>query len=102
MKYEIWQLPTRHPNKFMHLDWCKKPIEIFDYVQVYTGKIDREIKDVDEFLEQLFYKFNQDTPTDYHAAAMSVSDLICLIGACNRRFWFYVDGVGFKEIEVEV
>lgn len=101
MRYEIWQLPPSHPNKFMHLDWCKKEITILDYVHVYAGKIDKEVKDVDNFLESLFCKFNQDIPDDYHAASMSVSDLICLIGSCNKRFWFYVDGQGFKEVEME-
>lgn len=101
MKYEVWQLPTKHPNKYMHLDWCTKPIDVLDYVLVYAGKIDREIEDVDIFLEELFQMFNLDQPEDYHAASMSVSDLICLIGSCEKRFWFYVDGVGFKEVEID-
>lgn len=101
-QFEIWQLPGGHPNKYMHLDWCKKPVDIMDYVQVYAGKIDKEIKDVDIFLEELFERFNINQPDDYYAASMSVSDLICLIGNCNKRFWFYVDGKGFKEVEVNV
>ena len=101
MKYEIWKLPLSHPNKFMNLNWCKKEVDIRDYVMVYGGKINEEIEDIDEFLENLFYIFNNEHPNDYHASSMSVSDLICLIGSCNKRFWFYVDGIGFKEVEVD-
>lgn len=102
MKFEIWQLPISHPNKFMHSEWCKKNIQIRDYVMVYSGEIKSDTEDINEFLEELFYIFNNEHPADYHAASMSVSDIVCLIGKCNKRFWFYVDGEGFKEVEANV
>ena len=94
MKYEIWQLPVSHPNKYMHLDWCKKTVDILDYVMVYFG-ITNEDTDI---LETLFYIHNEEPPADYHAASMSVSDIVCLIDDVGKRTWWYVDGVGFKEI----
>ena len=102
MRYEIWQAPLSCPYKFMHYDWItgKKP-NIRDYVLVYSGETKGEIKNINEYLEKLFYIFNEEHPADYHSASMSVSDIVCLIGECNHRFWFYVDGIGFKEIEVE-
>lgn len=95
MRFEIWQLPTSNPNKFMHLDWCKTPVDIRDYVMVYAGKGNL---DTENGLEELFYIFNQERPADYHAASMSVSDLVCLSDSNNERSWWYVDGIGFKNI----
>lgn len=100
IKYEIWQLPLSSDYKFKHYDWLDKKPTIRDYVMVYAGERDIYIDDVNEYLEALFYIFNQEHPGDYHAASMSVSDLVCLIDEYNKRTWYYVDGLGFKEIEV--
>ena len=97
IKYEIWQLPMRSPYKFMHYDWIKtKPI-IGDYVIVYAG----EIEDGIDVLENIFELLNVDYPPDYHAASLSVSDVICLVTEANQRYWWYVDGKGFKSLGEE-
>ena len=104
--YEIWQAPPSCPYKFYHYDWIKgqKP-NVRDYVMVYRDdfitfdKTIREKKfDTEQTLEYIFEMLNVDQPLDYHAASLSVSDVICLIDD-NKRSWWYVDGVGFVELK---
>lgn len=100
-KFEIWQLPLSSDYKFKYYDWLDRKPTIRDYVMVYAGEREMHIDDVNEYLETLFYIFNQEHPEDYHAASMSVSDLVCLIDKYHKRTWYYVDGLGFKEVEME-
>ena len=99
VKYEVWQLPLSSPYKFSHYDWLKEEPTVKDYVIVYFGiyssSIGRKKRDV--VLEDIFGKINWETPIDYHAASMSVSDVICLIDD-DKRTWWYVDGIGFKQL----
>lgn len=104
--YEIWQAPLSCPYKFLHYDWIKgqKP-NVKDYVMVYYDNFitfDKTIKEkklnTEQTLEYIFEMLNVDQPLDYHAAALSVSDVICLIDD-NKRSWWYVDGVGFVELK---
>ena len=98
MKYEIWQLPLSNKAKFMHYDWLEKKPQIPEYVMVYAGFYGQQ-KDTEEILEDIFYLLNENHPKDYHAASLSVSDLICLIDDYHSREWWYVDGLGFKKME---
>ena len=99
MKYEIWQAPSSAKFKFMHYDWIEgnKPT-ICDYVMVYSGETEIE----DDILESLWEMFNVNPPGDYHGMSLSVSDVICLIDRYNKRRWWYVDGIGFHNLNWEV
>ena len=102
IKYEIWQLPLSSPYKFHRYEWIKDPsiIKIRDYVLVYAGNITENPEgDMQELLEWIFDILNGDYPDDYYAASLSVSDVVCLIYSANKRKWFYVDGVGFMELD---
>lgn len=107
IKYEIWQAPPSCPYKFYHYDWIKgqKP-DRRDYVLVYVEDFitfDKHIKQLqlntEETLEYIFEILNVDPPLNYHAAPLSVSDVVCLIDENNKRTWWYVDGIGFKELD---
>ena len=97
IKFEIWQMPVSNPNKYMHYDWCKYPVDIKDYVMVYEGE-ESESKVVGNLLEDIFEKLNVNFPKDYYASSLSVSDVVCLIRG-NSREWWYVDGIGFKKLD---
>lgn len=100
MVYEIWKMPLSNPNKFMWYEHCKNPVDIKDYVMVYSGKTG-DIMGNRRVLEMLFEKFNVTHPDDYHSSSMSVSDLVCTINDdTNERTWWYVDGIGFRKVEV--
>lgn len=100
VKYEVWQLPLSSPYKFLHYDWFEEEPTMGDYVMVYSGiyflGIGRKRRDV--VLENLFRRLNLETPIDYRVAPVSVSDVICLIND-YKRTWWYVDGVGFKQLD---
>ncbi len=98
MRFEIWQLPTANKAKFLHFDWLKEKPSIYDYVMVYSGEKENHRVEIESYLEDLYEIFNVNHPEDYHAASLSVSDLICLIDEDNRRTWWYVDGIGFKKV----
>jgi len=101
MKYEIWQLPLSNKAKFNHYDWIKEKPTITDYVMVYSGKCEPQ-EHIMDLLENLFYIFNEEHPSDYHAASLSVSDLVCLIDTNNKREWWFVDGFGFKNYNDDI
>ena len=103
MIYEIWQLPPSSPYKYLHFDWIKKRPTLRDYVMVYSGEYDLKLgrKKRDVMLEDIFYRLNQEIPIDYHAAPMSVSDVVSLVGENNKRTWWYTDGIGFVQLDWE-
>ena len=72
----------------MWYDMIKKPVQLIDYVHVYTGE------SKDGSLEKIFEELNVNHPSDYYAASLSISDLIQI----DNKF-FYVDGFGFKNIK---
>lgn len=101
IKYEIWQAPINCPWKYMHYDWIKgdKP-NVKGYVMVYSGLINTyfQSEKLNSILEDIFERHNIDYPSDYHAAPLSVSDVICLMTDYNKREWYYVDGNGFVRL----
>lgn len=100
MKFEIWTMPLNNPNKFMWYGSLKKPVDIKDYVHVYTGKTGAKMGNR-RILEMLFQEFNVNHPNDYHSSSMSVSDIVCTINEeTNERTWWYVDGIGFVKIKI--
>ena len=101
INYEVWQMPLSNPNKFYHNDLCKRPITIRDYVMVYAGKTPL-LDQIDDTLESIFEQLNINEPEDYHAMALSVSDVVCLIMGDNYRAWYYVDGIGFKKLNWKI
>ena len=100
MIYEIWKLAPSNPNKFMGYDMIKIPIDITDYIMVYSGKTKDRLCN-NRILEMLFEKFNINHPDDYYSESMSVSDIICAINEeTNERVWWYVDTIGFRKVKV--
>lgn len=100
IKYEVWQMPLKDKNKFLHYDWCKEKPSIRDYVMVYSGKTIL-LDGIEDTLEFIFYTLNNDWPEDYHAASLSVSDVVCIVFG-RYRAWYYVDGFGFKKLDWKI
>ena len=100
--YEIWQAPAYSRLKLKHYDWLDAPPEIGEYVPVYSGSIENanlDDKYEGDIKERIFDIFNTDEcPADFHGMSVSVSDVICLV-VDNKREWWYVDGVGFKQLD---
>ena len=100
IKYEIWQAPAYSRLRFKHYDWLDTPPKIGEYVPVYAGSIENA-KYEGDIKERIFDMFNTDEcPEDFHGMSVSVSDVICLIKTdSNIREWWYVDGIGFKQLD---
>jgi len=64
------------------------------YNKVYEYNENTNLKDED-FLEEVFKKFNINRPDNFKGHSLSVSDIIILD---NDRIW-YCDSFGFKEMK---
>ena len=53
--------------------------------------------DTEVYLEKIYETFNFHKPKDFHARSVSVSDVI-LIRRGGISKWYYVDSIGFKEV----
>lgn len=93
MFYSVWQLPVSNKNCFRGHMFELEPIKLKDYVIVYDGEINSNN------LEDIFFLLNVNYPDDYHARSLSVSDLICTKVDTQRAKWYYVDDVGFTELD---
>lgn len=51
-----------------------------------------------DILEQIFIRYNDDMPDDYHGRSVSPSDVIELYDD-ERRQYFYCDSAGFAEVK---
>lgn len=97
MKYEIYQIKDiGHTNYAFHDYELAKKLNDFDfndYKKVYEGEI--ECDDVYDTLEDLFTIFNIKRPQDFKGHSMSVSDIVKL-----GDDYYYVNGIGFKKIDI--
>lgn len=92
--YEIYQCPPTIP--YFLLPYDETEFSFADYVHVYQGLISFE--DDNQILENIFATLNIDHPKDYFARSLSVSDII-VISDCGEKRAYYVQPIGFKQIE---
>ena len=94
--FAIYQQPVEAPGRFRSYDEQKGGIQRSGYRLVYTGELNPG-GSVGKNLNDLWYKFNQEHPADYHFPSLSVSDIVALkvdgVVSCH-----YVDSIGYKEL----
>ena len=94
--YSILQIKNHSSLKnFADYRWLTERLggfDIADYETVYSGKITGT--DTEMILEDLFYAFNMDHPSDFRGHSLSVSDVVALDG----ELW-YCDSFGWKKIQ---
>ena len=78
------------------------PVDKKNYELVYTGSLSdfpehNEERTQEQLLEEIYERFNLNHPTDYHAASVSVSDVIVL-HRNGENSSHYVDRFGFAEV----
>ena len=95
MKYEIYQIKDIENCEYPFMSWrfAESRFNFNDYEKVYEGEI--ECDDVYDTLEDLFTIFNIKRPQDFKGHSMSVSDVVKL-----GDDYYYVDGIGFKKINI--
>lgn len=64
-------------------------VDLTDYEQVYEGKFED-----DTTLEDIYYVFNMVRPEGFTGHSLSTSDIII-----DNGIVYYVDSVGFKELD---
>lgn len=77
------------------------------YYTMQNGGIDSKIYDCVfdgevecEGIEDVFVKFNVDTPMNYHGRSMSVSDIVEIVESDSiKKGCYYCDNVGWSKIE---
>lgn len=100
MQYKILQFKDIKKVNYAFMDYdyaVKHGFKLSDYVEVYAGDIRVDRKDkIFNTLDDIFTKFNIDRPEDFQGHSLSVSDLIQVEDAL-----YYVDCVGFQQVEVK-
>ncbi|RKJ70483.1 DUF4316 domain-containing protein, partial [Anaerotruncus sp. 1XD22-93] len=97
--YQINDDDSLREIRFEGLDWLQsigREVERENYNLIYTAPLSG--KDTPEVVaEQLFYRFNNEHPRDYHSPSMSVSDIVAIRrdGALSCH---YCDSFGFQQI----
>lgn len=97
----IWQLKDIYEEEygFRPLEYLRShnftPTR-YKYNLVYTRP---DIKyNINDYLENLYTEFNQNRPDDFTGHSLSVGDVI-VIDALYEERYYYVDDIGFKELE---
>ena len=97
--YQVKDDDSLREIRFEGLDWLQsigREVERENYNLIYTAPLSG--KDTPEVVaEQLFYRFNNEHPKDYHSPSMSVSDIVAIRrdGALSCH---YCDSFGFQQI----
>ena len=97
--YQVKDDDSLREIRFEGLEWLKsigREVERENYDLIYTAPLSG--KDAPEVVaEQLFYRFNNEHPKDYHSPSMSVSDIVAIRkdGALSCH---YCDSFGFQQI----
>ena len=66
------------------------------YNEVFSGEVECEN------LNEIYLKFNIDTPDDYKGRSLSVSDVIEIKAPSEENKFYFCDSIGFKEIDFDV
>lgn len=101
----IYQLPDNDDEALRHIRFLpyslvKKNGIIPNYQMyepIYIGEINSiktETNNIIELAEAVYGKFNIDIPEDFKEHSLSVSDVVVIHGRA-----FYVDSIGFVELE---
>lgn len=97
--YQVKHEDEQRDIRFEGLDWIKsigRTVERGNYDLVYTAPLEKA-DHTDAALEELWYKFNNEHPVDYHHPSMSVSDIVAIRQA-GTLSCHYVDSFGFAPV----
>ena len=96
--FQILQIPFDDPRgrgrRFFSLEESDG-LDLNLYKEVYSGSI--EAADPMTALDDLFYTFNMEHPSDFTARSLSVSDIVVLDGKK-----FYCQPAGWQKIELGI
>ena len=97
--YQVKHTDELRDIRYEGLEWLQsigRTVQRDNYELVYTAPLlSSDLKG--DTTEQLFYRFNNEHPTDYGHPSMSVSDLVA-IKQDGKVSCHYCDSVGFTEI----
>ena len=97
--YQVKHTDELRDIRYEGLEWLKsigQTVQRDNYELVYTAPLlPSDLKG--DTAEQLFYRFNNEHPADYHHPSMSVSDIVA-IKQDGKVSCHYCDSVGFTEI----
>lgn len=96
-KFRILQTGIYNNYCFRSWDEAKDKFDLEDYLLVYESTTENKESDI-EILEDLFFTFNMDHPSDYHGRSLSVSDVVAL-KRNNSWEYYYCNDVGWEYIE---
>lgn len=104
MEVRIYQVTDLRNCNYLFRDYDtarEMGFSLSDYSVVYTYNTEEEPVDLylDDFLEEVFKKFNIHRPTDFRGHSLSVSDLVELSSKSVKKALFYVDSFGFVRID---
>lgn len=96
---KVWQLKENESNHglfFSSLDFLEKfglNVSLSNYDVVYTETSDVKEMDAEDFLEDLYVKFQGAKPNGYCGHSLSVSDIISI-----DNEYYYCDSFGFEKL----
>lgn len=100
--FAIYQLKDKFINDLIFKNFEKLnqeglSISSDNYNLVYTGDIDLSKNNINQTLENIFFKFNIKRPDDFTGHSLSVSDIVA-IKQDNVVSSYYVDSCGFEQL----
>lgn len=89
--FQIDQDADKDEVKFRSLEYAleKGPIKREIYKEVYAGEVDAAS------LEDIYFIFNMDHPSDFTGHSLSVSDIVEIVDTG----FFYCDRFGFRKVD---
>lgn len=97
--YQVKNMDELRDIRFEGMDWLKsidRTVERENYDLIYTAPM-QKTDSADAALDELWYKFNNEHPADYHSPSMSVSDIVVLKQS-GEVSCHYVDSFGFTPV----
>lgn len=97
--YQVKNTDELRDIRFEGMDWLKsidRTVERENYDLIYTAPM-QKTDGADAALGELWYKFNNEHPADYHSPSMSVSDIVVLKQS-GEVSCHYVDSFGFTPV----
>lgn len=97
--YQVKHTDELRDIRYEGLEWLKsigQTVQRDNYELVYTAPLlPSDLKG--DTAEQLFYRFNNEHPADYHHSSMSVSDIVA-IKQDGKVSCHYCDSFGFEQV----
>lgn len=97
--YQVKNTDELRDIRFEGMNWLKsidRTVERENYDLIYTAPM-QKTDSADAALDELWYKFNNEHPADYHSPSMSVSDIVVLKQS-GEVSCHYVDSFGFAPV----